>query len=352
MSNEELREQLCMIGTSAADFAAARGGPQRARRVHEGALALDPKTWRAIAGLGWFGIAVPEADGGLALGAAAACVVAEEAGRALLSEPLATGMAAASVLAAARSLRPADEALQALLAGEGHVAMACAATADRGEEIFHIGLVPEGDAASLWLAVRGDGADFEARLLRVGSPGVGLSVRAAVDGSRLADARVERAAWFDAPRILQGAEGASIWSRGLRLAWLADAAALCGLADAALKLALEYMRLRHQFGVPIGSFQALQHRAADCHVDATASRALVHEAARAADSPRGNWAAAAAIVRASATALRVTQEVVQFHGAIGFADEHDAGLYLRRAMALGARHTRSARARLQESARL
>ncbi len=118
--------------------------------------------------------------------------------------------------------------------------------------------------------------------------------------------------------------------------------------ESALKLALDYLRLRHQFGVAIGSFQALQHRAASCHVDAQATQALVGEAASALGGPRGAWAAAASLHRAAAAALRITQEVVQFHGAIGFADEHDAGLYLRRAMALSARHARDVRAQLAQ----
>lgn len=129
--------------------------------------------------------------------------------------------------------------------------------------------------------------------------------------------------------------------------WLGDAAYLCGLMDGALRLALDYLRLRRQFGVPIGSFQALQHRAADFHVDVTATRALVREAARAFGTSRGAWAAAAAVQRAGAAALRVSQEVVQFHGAIGFADEHDAGLYLRRAMTIVPRHSNEALVAMQ-----
>ncbi|MGK6305770.1 acyl-CoA dehydrogenase family protein [Variovorax sp. DT-64] len=132
--------------------------------------------------------------------------------------------------------------------------------------------------------------------------------------------------------------GEAAWKQGRNLQRLGDAAYLCGLMDAALQLALDYMRLRRQFGVPIGSFQALQHRASAAHVDASATRALVHEAARAFGSVRETWAAAASVHRAAAAALRVAKEVVQFHGAVGFADEHDAGLYLRRAMTVGARH--------------
>jgi alkylation response protein AidB-like acyl-CoA dehydrogenase len=86
--------------------------------------------------------------------------------------------------------------------------------------------------------------------------------------------------------------------------------------------------------MPIGSFQALQHRAASAYVDVVSSRSLVREAVRAAGTERQTAAAAAAKTYASNAALRVTREAIQLHGAIGFTDEHDIGLYHRRAMAL------------------
>lgn len=344
----EQAAQLRMIGESAADFAAAHGGAARARRVHEGAPVWEVASWKDIAGLGWLGIAVPEAAGGLALGASAVCVVAEEAGRALMTPPLTMAMAVAGLLAAGQGVTAAEEALRALMVGERHVAMAMAAAAPGG--VVSARLVPDGDAARQLVAAIGDGERFDARLVDFERPGITRAGRAAVDGSRLVDVVIERAAWSDAPRVLSGAAGCAAWQRGTHLLWLGDAAYLCGLMDAALRLALDYLRLRRQFGVPIGSFQALQHRATTCHVDATATRALVHEAARAFGGEREAWAAAAAVHRAAAAVLRLTKEVVQFHGAIGFADEHDAGLCLRRAMTVGARHGPDALAALQSRA--
>jgi alkylation response protein AidB-like acyl-CoA dehydrogenase len=341
--NAEYSAPLRMIAESAADAAASFGGPARARRVHEGGPAWEPATWSAIAQLGWLGIAVPESAGGLQLGAPALCVVAEEGGRALLAPPLTMGMAAAAVLAEAGEV--AVPTLLALIEGSAHVVLVDAAGSADVTLAAH--LAPDGDAATHWLVACGSGHEFSARLLDPGAPGVALTVRHAVDGSRLADLHVGRAIWNDAPQVLSGSAGEAAWRHGRHLAWLGDAAYLCGLMDAALALALDYLRLRRQFGVPIGSFQALQHRAAACHVDVTATRALVHEAARTAGTSKEGWAAAAAVHRAGAAALRVTKEVVQFHGAIGFAEEHDAGLYLRRAMTIGARHAGAALAALQ-----
>lgn len=336
--NAEQSATLRMIAESAADFAASHGGPAPARRVHEGGPSWEASSWRAIAELGWFGIAVPESAGGLELGAPALCVIAEEAGRALLTAPLTAGMAVAAVLSEAGAA--AAPTFQALIDGAAHVVPAQAAVEADGT--LSASLVPEGDTATQWLVASGRGSDFIARLLEPAAGGIALHVRHAVDGSRLADLAIEPGAWASAQRVLSGPVGEATWRRGRQLAWLGDAAYLCGLMDEALRLALEYLRLRRQFGVPIGSFQALQHRASDCHVDATATKALVHEAARAVGTSRGAWAAAAAVQRAGAAALRVTQEVVQFHGAIGFADEHDAGLYLRRAMTIVPRHSSEA----------
>ncbi|CAN7732665.1 acyl-CoA dehydrogenase [Variovorax sp. LjRoot290] len=341
--NAEQSAPLRMIAESAAAFAASHGGPALARRVHEGGLAWEAATWQAIAELGWLGIVVPEAAGGLELGASALCVVAEEAGRTLLTPPLTLGMAAAAVLAEGGAA--AAPTLRALIEGMAHVALAHATVAADGT--LSASLVPEGDAATRWLVASGQGAGFVVRLLEPAAVGLALHVRHAVDGSRLASLTIEPAAWEKASPLLSGVAGEAVWARGRQLTWLGDAAYLCGLMDAALRLALDYLRLRRQFGVPIGSFQALQHRATDCHVDVTATRALVHEAARAVGTAREAWAAAAAAQRAAAASLRVTKEVVQFHGAIGFADEHDAGLYLRRAMTVGARHAGEALAALQ-----
>ena len=350
--NAEHATQLRMIGESAADFAAANGGSARARRVHEGAPAWDGAGWQAIADMGWLGIAVPESRGGLALGAAAVAVVAEQAGRALMTAPLTMGIAAASLLAACDGSGgndAADSTLTQLIAGQAHLALATASPAPNGD--WRAAVVPDGDAASQWLIGSGRGDGFSARALRFDGPGIARSARTAVDGSVLADVAIDAAAWADAPRWLSGSTGEAAWQRATNLLRLGDAAYLCGLMDAALQLALDYLRLRRQFGVPIGSFQALQHRATDCHVDVTATRALVYEAARAFGTAGEHWAASASVQRASAAALRVTQAVVQFHGAIGFADEHDAGLYLRRAMTVGARHAETALADLLAQAR-
>ena len=115
-------------------------------------------------------------------------------------------------------------------------------------------------------------------------------------------------------------------------------AELLGVMEATLQMTLEYMRNRVQFGKPIGSFQALQHRAVDLYIQQELAAAVVAEAVDVLDSAAGERERAKIASRAKARAceagLRVTREAIQLHGAIGFTDEYDVGLYLKRALVL------------------
>src|SRR5690606_26281717 len=122
-------------------------------------------------------------------------------------------------------------------------------------------------------------------------------------------------------------------------------AILLGAMNAALKLAVDYLKVRKQFGVVIGTFQALQHRAASAHVRVQSSRALVIEACLAFGTPKQTLAAAMVKAHVSDAALAVVKDAVQLHGAIGFTDEHDVGLFFRRVVALAAAWGTSAESR-------
>ncbi len=108
----------------------------------------------------------------------------------------------------------------------------------------------------------------------------------------------------------------------------------------ALEMTLDYLRTRVQFGKPIGSFQALQHRAVDLHMQKELAAAVLEEALAQLDSDPEPAARAAAASRLKArcadAAVKITRETMQMHGAIGFTDEYDAGLYLKRALTLAA----------------
>ena len=112
-----------------------------------------------------------------------------------------------------------------------------------------------------------------------------------------------------------------------------------GLSQRALDMTLDYLRQRKQFGKAIGSFQALQHRAVDLYVTTQMMRAAIDRAARAfedADAREKALIASACKARFSDGALAIAKEAIQMHGAIGYTDEHDIGLFVRRAIKLAA----------------
>ena len=124
-------------------------------------------------------------------------------------------------------------------------------------------------------------------------------------------------------------------------ATLAASAELLGLMECALEMTLDYLRTRVQFGKPIGSYQALQHRAVDLYIQKELTRATLGAAVAAVEDPacaaeRRTAAASSAKARASQAALAICKEALQMHGAIGYTDEYDLGLYLNRALVLSA----------------
>ena len=139
---------------------------------------------------------------------------------------------------------------------------------------------------------------------------------------------------------------------------LGTAAMLLGVMEQAFALTLDYLRTRQQFGKPIGSFQALQHRATDLKVQIALSRASIEAAAAVLDDPANPPALRRASVsrakaRATDAGLLVTRQAIQLHGGIGYTDEADVGLYLRRAMVLANQFGTAAlhRRRFAENAR-
>ena len=119
------------------------------------------------------------------------------------------------------------------------------------------------------------------------------------------------------------------------LALIALSAELLGVMEKAQEITFDYLRIRKQFGKPIGSFQALQHQAVNIYIRTETTRSLLYQVAANNDPYRIDPAQAIAVkAKASEDALFVTQACIQLHGAIGFTDEHDIGLYLKRAMLL------------------
>jgi alkylation response protein AidB-like acyl-CoA dehydrogenase len=139
--------------------------------------------------------------------------------------------------------------------------------------------------------------------------------------------------------IATGDEARKLALQLQELLTLGAAVELVGLAAAALDVTLDYIKLRQQFGKPIGSFQVLQHRAVNGFIDIELNRSLVYRVLAAYDAGEHHPAmVSAAKARASRSALKITRAALQMHGAIGYTEEHDIGLYYKRAIALAAQY--------------
>lgn len=320
----EREERLRLIRDSAASLVPRDGDLNRVRRQRFQAPGVGRAAWAEVCAMGWPGLRLAEAQGGSGLGMAEYAALLEELGRGLLPEPLIEASLVAPLLPQAeRDALLAGERL-ILPAGIGYEGAAARPLwrdgALRGE-VAHVHL---GAAADAWLVACDQG------LALVESYAEGLELRSepAQDGGHLARLR------FDGTpaRLLQAPPPA------LDEAALACAAYLVGAMDAAFERTREYLGVRSQFGRAIGSFQALQHRMVDLKIQIELARAMVAEAAAAidADAPahQVQRLVSTAKVRASEAALLVTRQAIQLHGGIGYTDEADIGLFLRRAMVL------------------
>lgn len=318
------------------------GGLKRVRRLQSTPLGLDRELWAQLASLGWLGAAVPEAQGGVGLAPTEIALLAEHAGERLMPEPLVPALAGSRLLARCKAA-PAATLLADVIAGKkicmpvgseetpgaGTPLAADGAGRVTGRTAYALD-AHHGDVFLLPIAAGG--------ALRIGAlardaKGLTLESEETVDGGSITRLRLDGIAG-DAVTILhEGADTAAIVAEAEDLARLGYAALLTGLMDEALQMTVAYLKVRRQFGIPIGAFQALQHRAASLYVVIKASRALLYEACKAGPARR-SVAALGAKAYAAQSAMQTVKECVQLHGAIGYTEEHDMSLFFRRAMSL------------------
>jgi len=317
------------IAAAADRLCATEGGGARLRARRD--AGADGAAWTAMVDAGWTALIDPPGGEGT-LGLRPLALAAAAAGRHLCISPLVPVLAAAAMLdcaadAQAQALRARiDDGAAILPVLDGRFAMGTA-----GGIAGAAAAVPGGAGAQAFLlALDADG------LAAVEASGAGVSVQAAAsfDAEDLIALALDGRQGLGAPLIPAPAARA----RGLAVATLGTAAEMLGVVDAAFATTLDHLRTRRQFGRAIGSFQALQHRAADHSVAIEICRALIFAAAAVpVDAPELPAAAAASFARMADTAVRVAQDCVQMHGAIGFTDEHDIGLRLKRALSLSSR---------------
>jgi alkylation response protein AidB-like acyl-CoA dehydrogenase len=321
---------------------------------------FDKATWASIGQMGWAGIVVPEAYGGVDMGHLTFGVVLEELGRQLVASPLlASGLVGASALvlggddAQKERWLPgiAEGSLVATLAvdeGPRHAPARTALAAEQKKDGFRLSgrkvHVLEGLAADLLVvAARTSGRPGESTgitlfLVEGDARGVSRQRVATMDSRGYANVGFDG---VDVPAeaVLGPVDGGdAILQPTLDRARAGVAAEMLGTAAQAFDMTLSYLKTRVQFGQVIGSFQALGHRAAGLYTEMELARSCVEAALSAIDEgvDEGPQLCSLSKARAGDFLHHMSNELIQMHGGIGMTDEFDAGLYLKRARALEA----------------
>jgi alkylation response protein AidB-like acyl-CoA dehydrogenase len=336
-------------------FLADRAPITAVRELMETTDGLDAGVWRqAGEQLGLQGIAIPEEYGGAGFSFAEQAIVLEELGAALYGGPY---LASAVLAAAALLASPDEDARKTYLPGiaSGDTIATLAFTEEDGswepDAIRLTANAAQDDSANGWqldgrksFVLDGHTANLILVVARTGDALSLFAVPAEASGlTRTAlptldqTRKLARLDFAAVPAMLIGSvgDGRAVLSRALDVAAIAQAAEQLGGAQRALDMAVEYAKVRHQFGRPIGSFQAIKHRCADLLLEVESLRSAVQYAAAAVAEDSAEVPVVAALVKAYASDVyfHVAAENIQIHGGIGFTWEHDAHLYFKRAKA-------------------
>ena len=353
-------EDLRQLRKSAEDFARRASPLERARELRGTPTGYDRAFWRILAQQGWTGLLVPEECGGYKQGfTAAAVVIGALAGR-LAPEPFVPAVVfAGRAIELSGSSQLHHELLAGLAAGEivpivafeeSQIATALdleprTVRAVKADNEWRV----SGSKFNVRAAAGADGFVISSRTgdgapaliwVPAGTPGVRLETRSTTDGGGSATVSFDEAIVPQRNLLSQGTAAEHALARAYDETLVMTSVELLGIQRAMFEMSLEYMRSRVQFNRAIGTFQALQHRAVDLLVQNALTEAALGEviARLGCDSNSAERGRDASRVkaRASAAALHMAKESIQFHGAIGFTDEYDLGLYVQRTIVLSA----------------
>ena len=355
-----LTEDQTLLARTANELVSGSPPIARLRKLRdsrdERGYALD--RFARMAELGWTAIPFSEADGGLGMGFADLVLVTEAMGRGLAPEPIIPSIALAGrAIALAGSAAHKASWLAPAIAGTKILAFAHSRRGGR----YDLTRVPlrataaggsfrlTGEATQVWggfladayvVAARtagqdGDAAGISLFVVPAASRGVASERQHRVDSLNVAQLTFEDVVVREADALGRIGDGHALLARVIDEATVALTGEMLGGMAEALDRTLVYLRERRQFGVPIGSFQALKHRAARLFIELELSRSAVMAAARALDaqSPEAAQLVSLAKARLSDAYCLVANEAVQLHGGIGMTDEHDIGFFLKRARA-------------------
>jgi len=350
-----LNEEQTMLRDAAKGWVADKAPVTALRKLRDTGgwkTGYDPAAWKEMAEMGWTGVIVPESFGGSEFGYRSLGLVLEETGRTLTASPLhATAGAAATALVLGGTDAQKEAWLTKIAAGEITAALAVdegahhhpASVAMKAEKTASgyslTGIkrfIPDAADADLIVVAAhvsgtpGDTAGIRLFLVEKGAAGLSATALHSIDNRAHADL-----AFAVTPAELLGDPGAGwdVLSATLDRATALLAAEMMGTATQAFEVILDYLKTRTQFGQLIGSFQALQHRAAKLFTELELTRSCVDAALDAIDAGAKDAPALVSLAKAKAneTLHLASIEMVQMHGGIGMTDAHDAGLYMKRA---------------------
>ena len=315
---------------------------------------FDPALWQEMSAMGWPAMTIAEAYHGLGFGYTGMGLVLQEAGRTLTPSPLFTsGLCAASAFELLASDAQKSAWLPQIASGEAVFSLAwdesaryqpfaiktTATKAGQGYRLDGTKLgVIDGMGASHFLVVAqlGGSGQLGMFIVSASQAGLGRSRYQAMDTHVLANLQLESVE-LDATALLgAGPASPAILNRLLDIACIGQSAELLGLALEAFERTMSYLKERKQFGVPIGSFQALQHRAAMLYTELEMCKSLVLNALQQLDAGQQELSQLASCCKAklSETATLATAEAIQMHGGIGMTDEFEIGFFYKRARIL------------------
>ena len=358
-----LNEEQVMLKDSAAGFLAEKATVANLRELRDAQdeRGYSEQAWQEIAQMGWAGIAIDEAYGGLGYGYTGLGIVLEQIGRNLSPSPLQSSvLVGATVIAQLGSAEQKEALLPAIAAGEKQVALALqegphhaplqtalAASADgagyrlTGTKVF----VLDATSADTFLVVArtagapGDEAGLTVFLVDAGAEGLTLDRRSMVDSRNAGQLTLTDVAVDSSAVLGNVGDAAGGLMKAIDIANIGLSAELLGLSSAAFERTVTYLQERKQFGRVIGSFQGLAHRAAELFAELELARSIVLQALHKIDEDAADLSSYASATKAKLceVAQRATNEAIQMHGGIGMTDEHEIGFFIKRARV--AQHT-------------
>jgi alkylation response protein AidB-like acyl-CoA dehydrogenase len=352
-----INEEQQMLKDSAQGFLAEFAPVSELRKLRdEGSeTGYNPDLWRQMVEMGWAAILVPEAYGGLEFGHVGMGQIVEQSGRTLTASPLfSTAIMGVSLINLAASEEQKAQLLSAIAAGELTTTLAVDEKIHHGPTQIIMGAVRQGDhyllngekravvdghsADKLIVAVRSSGeagqqSGISLFLVDRNAAGVTVERTEMVDSRnsaivRFADVRVSAADMLGAE-----GEGFAPLSAALDIGNVYLAAEMLGIAQESFERTLQYLKERKQFGVLIGSFQALQHRAAHWWSEVELCKSVVLKALQSLDEGDAKSPLLASIAKAKLCEVSelATNEAIQMHGGIGMTDEYEIGFFIKRA---------------------